>query len=400
MTTPVLASSAERKRQFAAACAGMFMFGIVLALLGALFGLPQFRQRLGLDLVQQGTVLSLLYVGVLFATPLVGPIIDRFGNRLVLVASAALVTAALGLFVAARSFPAAAVAGLLLGFGGGGLNIAANSLVSDIFGESRGPMLNYLGIFYGMGGLFIPILAATLSTWFTPPQLILFALALAGACTLAYSGLRFPPPREAHGFAWREALHVAQYPGVLLFALVLFVESGDEAVITGWTSTYAGSLGYGARNATLTLTAYLAGLMLGRVAAAWVLAHTSKWRLVFASACASLFGYGLLVWVHSLLLLWLSAALVGVCFAAVYPTTLAMVGDRYRRFAASVFSFVFTLAMAGGIIAPWLVGKIATGFGLRYGMLVPLLGRIMLIILLLVVAASERRAAHTSIRSS
>src|SRR6266404_4129394 len=172
--------ASPRARHFAAACAGMFMFGIVLALLGALFGLPQFRARLGVDVVQQGTILALVYVGVLLATPLAGPVIDAFGNKVVMLSSALLVTVSLISFTFAGSFAAAALAGVPLGIGGGGLNIAANALVSDVYGDERGPMLNYLGMFYGVGALFIPLLVATISTLLSPSQIIVCAVVLSG----------------------------------------------------------------------------------------------------------------------------------------------------------------------------------------------------------------------------
>ena len=47
---------------FAAACAGMFCYGIVLALLGALFGLPAFRDRVGMSFQQQGAILGIVYL--------------------------------------------------------------------------------------------------------------------------------------------------------------------------------------------------------------------------------------------------------------------------------------------------------------------------------------------------
>ena len=58
----------QRAMLFAAACAGMFIFGVVLALLGTLFGLPAMRERLGVNLAQQGDLFLLLYAGVCFST--------------------------------------------------------------------------------------------------------------------------------------------------------------------------------------------------------------------------------------------------------------------------------------------------------------------------------------------
>ncbi len=53
-----------------------------------------------------------------------------------------MVTAALLAFALATGFGAAAAAALLLGIGGGWLNTATNVLVSDIYPDDRGRMLN------------------------------------------------------------------------------------------------------------------------------------------------------------------------------------------------------------------------------------------------------------------
>src|SRR5713101_3378695 len=88
----------------------MFVFGIVLALLGTLFGLPETRARLQTDLARQGDLFLLLYLGLAAATLVVGPLIDRIGNKLVLICSALLVTACSSQFVPASvlSFQASA----------------------------------------------------------------------------------------------------------------------------------------------------------------------------------------------------------------------------------------------------------------------------------------------------
>src|SRR5262245_39011600 len=87
-----------RTRPFAAACSAMFLFGIVLAMLGTIFGLPTTRDRLHVDLAQQGDIFLALYLGVFLSTLLVGPVIDSFGNKVVLGTSALLVAAAFGFF--------------------------------------------------------------------------------------------------------------------------------------------------------------------------------------------------------------------------------------------------------------------------------------------------------------
>ncbi|HOC18185.1 MAG TPA: MFS transporter, partial [Vicinamibacterales bacterium] len=151
---------ASRARLFAISCLAMFVFGMVIALLGTLFGLPETRARLAIDLAQQGQLLSVMFTGLLAATIVAGPTQDRFGAKLVLVAAAGAVAVALVLLALARSFSSAAVWAGLLGIGAGWLNLGANALVSEVYPESRGRMLNLTNVFFGVGALFVPLLVS------------------------------------------------------------------------------------------------------------------------------------------------------------------------------------------------------------------------------------------------
>jgi MFS transporter, FHS family, glucose/mannose:H+ symporter len=359
----------------------MFVFGITLAILGALFGLPQMRERIHADLAQQGDIFLMLYFGIFVSTIIVGPIIDSFGNKIVLTASAFGVVAGLLGFWVAGSFVVAMAAAFVLGFGGGGLNTASNALVADLYAENRGAMLNLLGVFFGFGALFIPLLAASITTHVTIAQLLLIAASLAAICTFAYLLLPFPQPLESVGFSIFASLRAAKYPAVMLFAFLLFFESGNESAIGGWTSTYVGSVGGAPRAATWILAAYWAGLMIGRVAGARLLATMRKERLVFFSGIGSAIGTAVLVAWPSLITMATGAGIVGLSFAAIYPTTLAIAADRYQRLAGTIFGLLFAIGLIGGMIFPWAVGHLSEHFGVRPAMLLPLLGAVMITIL-------------------
>ncbi|HTP70323.1 MAG TPA: MFS transporter [Dongiaceae bacterium] len=359
---------------FGGAAAGIFVFGIVMAILGTLFGLPEMRTRLGISLTQQGTVLLLLYVGILAASLVAGPGIDAVGNKFILAVSSLLVGCAMGGFVYAHSFATATIPAFLLGVGGGGLNISANALVSDLYQERRGAMLNVLGMFYGVGALCIPLLAAVIAGHFTIPQLLWICGWLAAACAIVFATLTFPPPVAAQSFSWREALQVVKYPGVLLIGMLLFCESGNEASIAGWTSTYVGQTGLGARVATVVLAVYWGALMLGRLLAAHLLGYVRKTQLVMASAVGAVVGAAVLIATQSVLTLMIGAIVLGISYASVFPTVLGIAGDAYQKMAGSVFGLLFAIALVGGMSFPFVMGLIATQTDVRVGMLVPLFG--------------------------
>jgi MFS family permease len=91
------------------------------------------RARLQINLSQQGNLFLLLYLGIFCASVIVGPLIDSVGNKANLFVSSVLVSAAMVWFALAHSFASAAMAAVLLGLGGGGLNTCTNALVSQEF---------------------------------------------------------------------------------------------------------------------------------------------------------------------------------------------------------------------------------------------------------------------------
>lgn len=396
MTVDLTLAPSARRRLFWSACGGIFVFGIVLAVLGVLFGLPEMRTRLGVNLAQQGDIFLMLFFGVFAATLITGPVFDSFGSKTVLASSAAIVTASLVALSVSRSFPAGAAAAFALGFGGGGLNTATNALVADLYTEERGSMLNYLGMFFGFGALFIPLLAASITNVLTISQLLLIAASLALACALAYVLLPFPPPRDRVGFSVFASIAASRrHAGVMLFATLLFFQSGNESAIGGWTSTYVGSAGASPRVATSILAGYWAALMVGRLISAVFVNRIGKDRLVLISGIGSAAGAAILWMSRSLGMLALGAVVIGLSFAAIYPTTLAMAADRYQRNAGTIFSLLFAVGLLGGMLFPWALGRISQGAGVRAGMVLPLIGAVMISILVLVIARKtpgERKA--------
>lgn len=351
------------------------------------------RERLGISFAQQGTLFLLLYLGMFLASLLIGPLIDHVGNKANLSASSLIVAVAMVTFASAHSFWTASAAALLLGLGGGSLNTCTNVLVSDLYAAQRGPMLNLLGIFFGVGALSIPLTASSIEGHFTIPQLFLLCAILATICALWYVAISFPPARTKQTFSWGELFEVAKYSGLLLLAFVLFFESGNEACIAGWTSTYVNGAGYSPRIATLVLAAYWAALMLSRVLAARVLRWIGKTQLVMSAAFLALTGCLVVFSARSLILLFAGTALIGLSYGPIFPTTLAIAGDRYTQRLGTVFGLLFSIALIGGMTFPWAVGQVSQRISVRAGMIVPGLGAIGIIGLSLAVLYERKSLA-------
>jgi MFS family permease len=377
----------RRKFLFAAACAGLAIFGASLALLGTLFGFPGMQQRLHLDMMREGELSALLMFGLWIATFVSGPVIDRYGHKAIFAVCAFLAAAGFLPFAWTGSFLMCAAAALLVGASGGGLNTSTNAVVSELYPEKRGTMLNILGVFLGVGGVTVPLLASHVS----PQTAILAVVAFALACGLWYLSLRFPPAREAHGFSLGAAARVLAYPGVLLLSLLLLFESGNEQAMSAFTSTWMEAAGATARSAALIFAAYQICLAAGRLLAVVLLERLSKRGVVLLGGMGSFAGTGILFLRHDAPGAAAGALLTGISLAVVYPTALAMAGDRYQRFSGTVFGAIFAIALFGAVASPPAVGALGTRGGAHAGTIVPVVGTAMVTLLALVVIWKERR---------
>ncbi len=363
----------HRRTLLAAAAAGIFMFGVVMALLGATL-LP-LAERVQISAARAGGLFLAMNFGIFVTLLISGPALDRFGTRPVLVASSALVAAGVALLARAGTIAEISVALLLIGLGGGGLNTGANALVSDAYAGERGPALNLLGVFFGFGAVALPFTIGTISRQFSLGAILGATAVLPAICAAAYLLLPFPPAREAHGFRLAEAARVARNPYVLLFAVLLFFQSGNEFTMGGWTATYiARETGASAEYATLALTGYWAALMVGRFVSSRLLKRIQDNHLVIASGALAGLATAWLLASTSARSAAAAVALTGFAYAAIYPTVLAMAGDRFPRFAGTVFSVLFSIALIGGMSFPWSAGQLAEAYGYRAGMAVPLVG--------------------------
>jgi FHS family glucose/mannose:H+ symporter-like MFS transporter len=382
----------RRAGLFVSACAGIFVFGSTIALFGTLFGLPGTRERLGIDLAGQGDLFFVQFLGIFISTSLAGPLIDRFGKRVILAACAGLIASALVGFALASTFGAAAVAAWVLGLGSGGLNTACNVLVSDLYDIDRSLRLNVLGVCYAFGALFVPLASAALTDALGVRPLLALSAVPALACTGLYAALPFPAPREAHAFSLRRAAGVLRYPGVALFGLILFCQSGNEGALAGWTSTYVGQRGWSSPVAGWMLTTYWLALLLGRLAATFWLVGAEGWRVLLACGIGSAIGASILVAASSLWQIAVGVMMLGLSFANVYPATLAMVGSRYTSFTGSLFGALFAMGLFGGMLFPWAMGQVAERLGVRAAMTIPLVGAV---VICAAVLAQHRRNGMT-----
>src|SRR5690606_36584384 len=153
------------------------------------------------------------------------------------------------------------------GFAGGIVNGGANALVADISERGRTAGLSLLGIFFGIGAVGVPFSLALLLESFSYRTLIA-AVGLSVVVPLALvAALRFPRPKPGQGVRLLDGLRLLRDRILLMMVLVLFLQSGIEVTVGGWTATYYQErMGLDGSAALLFLSLFWLGMMLARLA--------------------------------------------------------------------------------------------------------------------------------------
>src|SRR5690606_26627685 len=130
------------------------------------------------------------------------------------------------------------IAVLALGLGGGVLNGGTNALVADISEGGRVAGLSLLGIFFGVGAVGVPFALAALQ------RTAAYGAIISGVGIVVLAPLAFgaaigcPAPEQPRGFPRRQAVRLMRDPVLILFGLALFLQSGMEITVGGWTAGY------------------------------------------------------------------------------------------------------------------------------------------------------------------
>lgn len=342
----------------------MLTFGIVLTVLGAV--LPGIIERFGIDKAQAGSLFLLMTLGILASSLVFGPMVDRYGYKGMLLLATALIAIGLEGIAFASSMTFLRLAIVLIGFGGGIVNGGTNALVADISSEGKGANLNLLGVFFGIGAVGVPFVLATMSGSFSNTALVAAVGALVVIPFLYIAINTFPAPKQPQGFPIAAAGRLTKDGLLLLMGFMLFLESGMEITVGGWTSTFVNEeLAVTPRKALVVLSLYWMGMMLARLALGTVFRNGPPVRILYVCISVGLIGAVALLMTNSVTVAAIGVFLVGVGFAATFPTVLGFVGERYAELSGTAFSLVIAMALCGGMLLPWAAGLIGGSYGMR-----------------------------------
>jgi fucose permease len=312
-----------------------------------------------------------------------GAATERLGRRTVLCFAASLHAAGLVALGLAPIWTVFLVAALPSGFGAGALDGGINGLFLDRFRSGRGRALNLLHLFFSIGALAAPLAVGFLVEGGVGWEAIIVGTGLIAIPIAALFGIvEMPggrrkasePSAPAEPTEPIEPALVGGAPTVrgrvaapLVFlglAVALYVAS--EVGVSNWLVRFLEPAPLS--TATTALSLYWAGIAVGRLVSSQVADRLDHLR--FATVCAGGMAVTIVgaIFVPSLSVSIALFALAGVASGPIFPTIVAIGGERYPDRSAAVSGFLTGAAVAGSTTYPPIMGFLSVTVGLTVAM--------------------------------
>jgi fucose permease len=149
--------------------------------------------------------------------------------------------------------------------------------------------------------------------------------------------------------------------------------------------------------ASFLLAGYWGAIMSGRLLSSRIVKKIRNETLILGSGFLSLAAALLVVAAPTKELSSSGVILLGLGFAAIFPTTLAMAGEAFPSFTGTAFGIIFVIALMGGMLSPWLAGKVAHIYSIQKAMFIPVFNASMIMGVLFLILRIQRSQKHRNI---
>jgi fucose permease len=330
---------------------------MIAAMLGTI--LPDLSDRFHLTPTQNGTIAFVQALGLIIASLGVGPLLDTEGDKIGLILGLVAIAFALFFLPRAGGFRDVLLLLFLLGMGGGIVVTGANALASSVSGSNSAVVLNLVNLFFGLGGLATPFIAANVfkRNWvrlcYTVAGLTVIAIAVQALA-------KMPAPTGNAQFLLAQVGPILGRPVLFMLGFFLFLYITCEVGVWNWLPRHLIAQGIPESRALNILSlGFALGLLVGRVGVSQILTHVSPVDVTLGASIAMAITTFFMLQTNKPGLAFALVFIAGVSMAPVFPTTLAITGAAFPRMTGTALGFVITCGWAGLAVSSRIIGSIA-----------------------------------------
>lgn len=373
MTAPT-GTTGDRLASRPAAVAVAALFAANGMLVGGIGGtLPAMGQRLDIDAGGLSVLLLCLAGAAVLSMQIGGRLADAIGARTVALVVTPLMVVGVLLLSIAQSFPIAIAAMVLAGLGNGSMDVSMNALGVQVEKARPRPIMSLLHAFFSIGNLLGAGTVVLIARLFDREgeSVITPALVTLGLTAFVLYGLtlRSIPVGERIPHS-EDGVRTAIPRLAWLLGLMAFCFGLAEGTAVDWSSVHVTEVaGIDPSTGALGLVAVSGFMVVIRLLGDRVVDRVGRRVVVQVGGVTAIAGYVLTVFVHSLPLLLIGWALVGLGVGLVAPQVYAVAGHVGG---GRMLAVVVTFGYGAFLVGPAIIGALADRFSIQQAMVLPL----------------------------
>jgi fucose permease len=350
------------------AYATLLCLGLCITVIGPAMG--EIAVTFGVGTGSMGLLTVAFSAGFIAAVFLSGFVADRISLKPLVCFGQAAIAAGLGAFAFCQTIETGMASYLLVGLGGGLVQISANTLISSLHHETRASSLNLLHFFYGTGALSGPILSGLALArgfyWYTIYSVL---AVMAFLVLLILLPARFPARQEPSASPVAAFLSIMKNGYVMLIALAAVLYVGIEMGINSWSVLYLEtSLGMEKVAASAVLSYFWFFMTFGRIICVYCARVMRADTLLLALCAGSGVACAGFVVSHNAVMAGVALSMTGLFFSGVFPLLIGLGGNAYPGQVGAITSVMLTSLGIGLMVFPWAAGAISERWSLSAGM--------------------------------
>lgn len=328
-------------------------------------------------------------IGLLFAVQSVGFLVfvlmggifaDKYGIKFISLLSAGGLSIGLCAIVFCPSMYFMYIAVFIVGCAGGFIEVAVNTIISELYRESRTASLNLLHVYFGVGAIVGPVYSGYLISHDIRWQNVYLGLTLLsilffflftvqnfsyflahGTADKKVNGAKTPHYNKTDKIELSIFFKLLRNKLTLVLGVAMAVYVGVEMGINNWIVFYLEKQFDSEKlRASTYLSLYWGLMMIGRLICMW-LAKKSVGAEIQLKAISifSTISFLLFYFMPSLALAGIFIIFTGFFFSGTFPLIIAIATDRFPQYPGTISGTIIFFSGLGYILFPWLIGRIA-----------------------------------------
>jgi fucose permease len=346
---------------------------------------PEIQKLLGLDTAQMGLFTLAMAVGSLSGLLIGGPVIARFGTRIVLIvaySAGALFLSLLGVASEMQLLPLATLAIVLVGFSGGSGGLAINIEGANVDRSSPKSLLPSLHGAFSLGSLLGGAIGTLAIVAGVSVQANLIGMSLLVFVVTLFVCIPLPKTSGMHVHSdmntdqiqtiatARERRRVWREPQTLMVAFIVIGFNLAEGTASTWLPIALVDAGLSAAIATASYTVFAGAMAVGRLSGGPIVDFLGRSKALIAFAGITALGILIVILTGWFAVPLVGAALWGLGNSIGFPLCVSAVSEE-PRLAGTRVGVLVIASNTSGIAGPPLLGFIGQAAGLFTAFLVP-----------------------------